>query len=188
MGAGLNSAGLALCWTWGDTRGIKGPRIGIPSYVLIPQLLYQDTFAAALEEARRAQHAGWFTFVLADGEGQIANIEGTPERLVVDTMRGHVARADFGSREITGAREGEPAKLHPQCQRMYDLLVRDRGKLDRATLQTFFGDHESTICKHANATGFTLDSMLFNTTTREAYISRGPGCLGRWTRFGFEDA
>ena len=60
VGAGLNSAGLALCWTWGNDMGIKGPRVGIPSYVLIAQMLYQNTLAAALHEAARAHHAGWF--------------------------------------------------------------------------------------------------------------------------------
>jgi isopenicillin-N N-acyltransferase-like protein len=189
IGAGLNAAGLALCWTWGEMRGIKGPRVGIPSYVLIAQMLYQDTLQAALAEARRATHAGWFTFVLADGAGQLANVEGTPEKLAVETGRGHLARADFGSRAITGTPEGQPIKYHPQCQRMGDLLAGSAGKLDRATLQGFFGDHQSTICKHADAKGgFTLDAMLFNTTKREAHVSRGPGCSGRWQRFGFENA
>ena len=58
VGAGLNSAGVALCWTWGDGVGIKGPRVGIPSYVLIAQMLYQDTLEGALKEAKRAKHAG----------------------------------------------------------------------------------------------------------------------------------
>src|SRR5262245_55885550 len=90
VGAGLNTAGLALCWTWADKRGIKGPRVGIPSYVLIAQILYQDTLKGALKEARRATHAGWFTFVLGDSKGNLANIEGTPEKLVIEEMRGHV--------------------------------------------------------------------------------------------------
>jgi isopenicillin-N N-acyltransferase-like protein len=188
VGAGLNSAGVALCWTWGDTRGIKGPRVGIPSYVLIAQMLYQDTLKGALEEAKRAKHAGWFTFVLGDAKGNLANVEGTPEKQVIETMRGHVARADFASRGVLGTPEGKPLKLHPQCQRMCDLLAAGKGKLDRATLQGYFGDHESTVCKHPGAEGgFTIDSMLFNTTTREAYVSRGPGCSGRWKRFTFEE-
>jgi isopenicillin-N N-acyltransferase-like protein len=188
VGAGLNAAGVALCWTWGDTRGIKGPRVGIPSYVLIAQMLYQDTLRDAVAEARRATHAGWFTFVLADGKGQLANVEGTPEKLAVEMTRGHLARADFGSREITGTPEGKPIKLHAQCQRMCALLAGKQGELDRATLQGFFGDHKSTVCKHpGDKGGFTIDSMLFNCTTREAHVSRGPGCLGRWKTFGFED-
>jgi isopenicillin-N N-acyltransferase-like protein len=183
VGAGLNSAGVGLCWTWGDKRGIKGPRVGIPSYVLLTQMLYQDTLKAAVEEARRARHAGWFTFVLADANGQLANVEGTPEKLVVEIARGHLARADYGTREITGTPAGQPVKFHPQCRRMYELLDGSKGKLDRPTLQGFFGDHQSTICKHND----TLDSMLFNCTRREAFVSRGPGCSGRWKRFSFED-
>jgi isopenicillin-N N-acyltransferase like protein len=189
VGAGLNSAGLALCWTWGDARGIKGPRVGIPSYALIAQMLYQETLKDALEEARRATHAGWFTFVLGDAKGQLANVEGTPEKLVVETTTGHLARADFGTRGITGTPEGKPVKLHPQCRRMCDLLEGSRGKLDRPTLQGFFGDHDSAICKHpGHKGGFTVDSMLFNCTRREAYVSRGPGCSGRWKTFSFEDS
>jgi isopenicillin-N N-acyltransferase-like protein len=184
VGAGLNSSGIALCWTSGGTRGIKGPRVGIPSYVLIAQMLYQDTLEAVLAEAHRARHAGWFTFVLADAGGQLANVEGTPEQLAIERGRGHLARADFGSREITDTPPEQPVAYHPQCRRMYDLLTGARGMLDRATLQGFFGDHQSTICKHFS----TLDAMLFDCTSRTAYVSRGPGCSGRWKRFGFEDA
>jgi isopenicillin-N N-acyltransferase-like protein len=194
VGAGLNSAGVALCWTWGDGRGIKGPRVGIPSYVLIAQMLYQDTLEGALQEAERAHHAGWFAFVLGDGKGQLATVEGTPEKLVVRKHRGHTARASYGCREILGGAEGEPLKLHPQCRRMLELLDGSKGELDRATLQGFFGDHKSTICKHPGAKrgggvdpgGFTVDSMLFDCTRREAHVSRGPGCSGRWKTFRFD--
>jgi hypothetical protein len=31
----------------------------------------------------------------------------------------------------------------------------------------------------------SLDSMLFNCTTREAHVKRGPGCMGRWKTFTF---
>jgi isopenicillin-N N-acyltransferase-like protein len=195
VGAGLNSAGVALCWTWGDGRGIKGPRVGIPAYVLIAQMLYQDTLAGALRDVERAKHAGWFAFVLGDGKGQLATVEGTPEKLVIQKPRGHTARASYACREILGGAEGEPLKLHPQCRRMFDLLGDAKGKLDRPTLQGFFGDHKSTICKHPNskagggvqAGGFTVDSMLFDCTKREAHISRGPGCSGRWKTFRFEE-
>ena len=62
------------------------------------------------------------------------------------------------------------------------LLDAGQGRLDRPMLQGFFGDHQSTICKHFS----TLDSMLFDTARREAYLSRGPGCSGRWRRFTFQ--
>jgi isopenicillin-N N-acyltransferase-like protein len=183
-GAGLNSAGIALCWTSAQGLEIPGPRVGIPSYVLIAQMLYQESLSAAIEEARRAKNAGWFTFVLADGEGQLANVEGSPEELAVELNRGHLARVYYGSRQMTRTPEPKTIERHPQCRRMLDLLEGSRGRLDRARLQGFFGDHESTICKHYG----TLDSMLFDTTARQAHVSRGPGCSGRWQTFSFEDA
>lgn len=190
VGAGLNSAGVALCWTWGDKRGIKGPRVGIPAYVLIAQMLYQDTLQGALEEAKRARHAGWFTFVLADGKGHLANVEGTPEKLAIETTGGHLARADFGTPEITGTAKGQPVKYHTKCRRMYDLLASSKGKLDRVALQGFFTDHEnkgpSRICVHDDTWDpLSLDSMLFNCTTKEVHVQRGPGCSNRWQTFRF---
>jgi isopenicillin-N N-acyltransferase-like protein len=190
IAAGLNSAGIALCWTWGDQRGIKGPRVGIPTYVLIAQMLYQETLEAALAEARRATHAGWFTFVLADGEGNLANVEGTPERLVIETAGGHLVRAGFGTRTITDTPPGQSIKYDPKCVRMLDLLAARQGKLDRSTLQSLFADHfgppPGLICVHDESFDqSTLDSMLFSCTTGEANIQRGPGCSNRWQTFRF---
>lgn len=182
VGAGLNSAGVALCWTSAGPRG-PGPAVGIPSYLLIAQMLYADSLKAAVDEARRARLAGWFTFVMADGKGNLANLEGSPKELIVETGRGRMSRVGYGTRQMTDTPEGKPVKRHPQCQRMLDLLAGSAGKLDRGALQGFFGDHQSTICKH-NA---TLDAMLFNCTTKEAYVSRGPGCSGRWKRFTFQE-
>ena len=53
VGAGLNAAGLALCWTSADLgkNGI-GARVGIPSYALLTHLLYQETLKDVAAEAR----------------------------------------------------------------------------------------------------------------------------------------
>ena len=195
VGAGLNSAGIALCWSSGAQRageklGIPRPRVGIPTYVLIAQMLYQDTLQAAIEEVRRAKQAGWFSFVLADGKGQLARVEGSPKELAVELSQGHLAGVGYGIRQMTRTPKDQPIEQHPQYQRMSKLLEGGKGKLDRGTLQGFLGDHGSdplsAPCKHY-ATGGTLDSMLFNATKREAYVNRGPGCLNRWKRFTFEE-
>ena len=74
---------------------------------------------------------------------------------------------------------------------MYQLLQGAKGKLDRERLQGFFADHDGEgvhrICVHdATYDPLSLDSMLFDCTTREAHIKRGPGCQGHWQTFGFE--
>lgn len=183
VGAGLSSAGLAFGWTsaW-DKEGIGGPRVGIPSYVFIAHLLYQESLEAAVEEARRAKPAGWFTTVWVDGQGKMANIESTPTELAIEMGGGRMARHTYGSRQITRTPSGQPVQHTPKCRRMQELLDSGQGKLDRSTLQSFFADEQISVVY--NDSNFTIDSMLFNTTRREAHVTRGTG--GRWNTFRFE--
>ena len=67
---------------------------------------------------------------------------------MIQRPRGHTARASYACREILGGASDQPLQLHPQCQRMFDLLARGKGKLDPPMIKGFFADHQSTICKH----------------------------------------
>jgi hypothetical protein len=176
MGAGMNAAGIALCWTSADL-GKKGqtPRVGIPSYMLIAHLLAQKDMDAVVREARKNKHAGWFTFVLADGRGRLVNIEGSPEQVVVEEADGRLARVLYGSREMAGGR------LHARCQTMYDLLRETQGKNDLARLQDYFADPKYKI----NVGKGTIDMMVFDTTARTAHLSRGTSYQVSWREFGF---
>jgi hypothetical protein len=191
IGAGMNSAGIALCWTSGNSPSSPPLVVELPTYVLLTHLLYQPSLEAAVEEARRAGHAGWFTFVMADDKGRLLNLEGSTEKIAVEWHRGSMARAWYGSREMTQTPPDKPVAYHARCRRMMDLIEGAKGKIDLAALQGFYGDHRltihnkksrSAICMHFG----TLDAMVFNTTRREAHVSRGPGCLGRWQRFSLE--
>ncbi|MBI5396026.1 MAG: hypothetical protein HZA91_12085 [Verrucomicrobia bacterium] len=189
VSAGLNSAGIALCWT-SAALNITGPRVGIPTYALIAHLLYQTSLKDAADEARRAKRAGWFSLALADGDGQLASIEGSPDDLAVEYGRGHLARVYYGTARMNRTPPGQPVPRHPQCQRMCALLAEGKGRLDAAMVRGFFGDHQTPICKHLTPKrgGGSLDVMVFNTTRREAYITRGPACRDHWKTFRFEGA
>ena len=63
-------------------------RVGIPSYVLLTHLLYQESLDDVIHEAKRATNAGWFTFVMGDARGRLLNIEGSPEKIVIESSRG----------------------------------------------------------------------------------------------------
>jgi len=112
-GAGMNTAGLALTWHTGGGDG-KEPRVGIPAYVLIAQILYQDTFKGALEEVRRATHAGWFVYLLGDGQGNLATIRGTPKKLdiVLD------AKANGGRIKADGDAKVDLARLQEHAPKV----------------------------------------------------------------------
>ncbi len=179
-GAGLNSAGIALCWTSAGSG--KGPRIGVPSYVLLTHLLYQDTLKAVAEEARRGKQAGWFTFVMADGKGTLLNVEGSPEEVAVEEHKGSLARVGYGSRKMTRTAEGKEVQVHARCRHTYGLLAKAEGKLDGERLQGYFADLKGGICAHPG----TIDMMVFDATAREAHVSRGPGYAPRWRKFTFD--
>src|SRR5262249_38144853 len=167
-GAGLNSSGLAVCWTSADL-GDKalGARVGVPSYVLLAHLLYQKDLEAALREARRGRHAGWFTFVLGDGEGNLVNVEGSPKGLAVGRGKGGLVRVGFGTRQMSGTPPGREVKLHPRCAKMYDLLGGSAGKNGLRSLQSYFEDPRCAI----SVGKATIDMMVFDTTTRTAHLS-----------------
>lgn len=181
-GAGLNSSGLALCWT-SASLGNKamGVRVGIPSYVLLTHFLYQETLDDVIREAKRAKHAGWFTFVMADAKGNLLNLEGSPKEMHVERHKAMLARISFGSRHMTGTPENAAVKLHPRCQHMYELIAGSSGKIGTSTFQDFFANpkHKISVGKS------TIDMMVFDTTAREAWVSRGPSYAVDWQKFSF---
>jgi Acyl-coenzyme A:6-aminopenicillanic acid acyl-transferase len=186
MGAGMNSRGIALCWTtaWLGKKGMS-PRVGVPTYMLIAHLLAQKDLDSVIREARRDKHAGWFTFVMADGEGNLVNVEGSPQGIAIEQPKDRLARAYYGTREMTAAKPGEDAKLHPRCQQMYKLLEQSAGKNDRQMLEHYFTDRDDQIMSWKSPSNKTIDVMIFDTTARKAYLSRGPEYHLEWREFEF---
>ena len=183
MGAGMNAEGIALCWTSADL-GTKGqtPRVGIPSYMLIAHLLAQRNMDAVVREVRKNKHAGWFTFVMADGDGRLVNIEGSPGRVVVEPAKDRLVRVLYGSREMLGVKPEERAPVHARCQKMYDLLRDSQGKNDLSRLQDYSADPKYKISEGKS----TIDMMVFDTTARAAFLSRGPSYKISWRTFEFQ--
>jgi isopenicillin-N N-acyltransferase-like protein len=185
VGAGLNSAGLALTWTSADLgKQSLGVRVGIPSYAMLTHLLYQESLDAAIAEAKRNKHAGWFTFVLGDGKGNLVNIEGSPDGIAIEPAKGRLVRIGYGSRKMSRTPADRPVALHPRCQKMYELLGSVPGKVDIPAMQRFFGDPKCEI----NVGKATIDMMVFDTTNRAAYLSRGPSYTVDWRKFTFDES
>src|SRR4030095_7509045 len=96
FGAGMNSHGIAFCWTSAALKlKNQSPRVGLPSYVLIAHLLNQKDVDSLVREAKRDKQAGWFTFMFNDSQGNIVNIEGSPAGVVVEQSKGRMVRAEY---------------------------------------------------------------------------------------------
>jgi hypothetical protein len=182
FGAGLNSQGIALCWTSAalDDTG-KAPRVGLPSYTLIAHLLSQPDLDSVIRAAQRDRHAGWFTFVMADGDGNLVNIEGSPDGVAIETSRQRLVRVGYGTRRMTGTNPQDGVSTHPRCQHLCRLLDGSRGQTRQETLQSFFADP----AKQISVGKPTIDMMVFNTTARTASLSRGPDYGVSWREFRF---
>ena len=85
-------------------------------------------------------------------------------------------RVSYGTRQMTGTSEGATVELHPRCRKMYELLGSSAGRNDLERLQQYFTHPEYEIC----AGKATIDMMVFDTTARVAYLSRGPGYRVAW--------
>jgi len=181
IGAGLNDRGLALCWTsanLGDNS--VGARVGVSSYLLLTHFLYQESLQA-VEEARRNRHAGWFTFVMADADGNLLNVEGSPTGLAVERGRRSMSRVSYGSREMTGTPPGKTVEKHARCRKIDALFEADSGRVDVARMQRYFSEPSCEISVGAG----TIDMMVFDTTRRVAHLSRGPHYGTAWKPFHF---
>jgi hypothetical protein len=183
-GAGLNSKGIAFAWTSANLGDKSlGARVGIPSYALIAHLLYQESLDAVVKEVKRDRHAGWFTFVMGDGNGRLVSIEGSPKQIHTEDVKGRLVRVGFGTRAMTGTPEGKPVAFHPRCQKTYDHLEAASGKVDAAKLQTLFADPK---CEISVGKG-TIDLMVFDCTAGKALLSRGPSYGVNWKEYTFGD-
>lgn len=174
---GVNSAGIALCGT-SASGGSKQPRVGIPYYVWAAHILYQDTFKAAVEESKRAKHAGWFAGLLADDQGHLVNVEASPTETVVEEHHGCFARAGFGSRRMTRTPEGEGVKLPGQAGWLEKQMTESKSKVD--------DDFLKGILAAEKVSHRSVDLVVFNATRRKVHITRGPGPKAKWKTFGFE--
>jgi hypothetical protein len=64
---------------------------------------------------------------------------------------------------------------------MYDILEAGQGKQNGASLQNHFGDARAGISVGKG----TIDMMVYNTTKREAHLSRGPDYGAKWMTYRF---
>jgi hypothetical protein len=160
VSAGMNDAGLALCWVTGPGYG-KGPRVGVPAYVMVAHLLYQNSLDQALAEIRRDKHAGTFRFVLADATGRQAVVSCSPAKTDITVHKSQSDPTGRLTKHFAAAKDG---------------LDLDGMKAALGRVSYGSGPGRRTI---------TVDAMIFNTVDRVAYLTRGPD-LGPWARFAFD--
>ncbi len=92
---GLNSRGLSLMWTGGGYFPVLRPKIGVPTYALISEIMLKNSVKEALKFLSDVPRAGSFMFVLVDKKGEACVIEATPRMLRVEEGPRALLRANL---------------------------------------------------------------------------------------------
>jgi len=189
---GINSYGLSVCL---NAIGFEKPRIGVPMLCVVREALNQKDLDGALNSIQRADRAYALNFVVGDTKG-IMDVEASPVSVTVrrseDTLH-HANHYLYGTKGFTDPKSGEYRKNSvTRCDRMAELIDRNKGKLNLKLFQEFLRDHENkpnTICDHVNPArpkphqGRTLDGIIYVSEKKEAWITKGNPCENEFVRY-----
>ena len=192
---GMNSAGLCVTWMYIDD-GERGA--GLPTCVLIRELLTMRSVQEAVDYLERTPHAVPNAFLLGHPEGTVHGggvsltaasafakgqaSSGTPNHILDPEL----ATADRQA-------SNPEATTFSRCERMGELLCGHRGGIDvraprSASCPTTAARH--AICQHpkpdAEAPGKTLASMVFEPAAGTMHLAFGNGCEEPYTAYRFD--
>jgi hypothetical protein len=164
-------------------------RPGLPPYPMKRAILEQKTVrdAVALLERHNASSAG--NLMMADGQGEIADVEYRPEGVALyqdehpDMLvhSNHYLAPKFVPCEDNTVPDS-PARL---C-RMRALLKNSWGKISVDVLKEILADHEgdpAAICRHGASNWHTVFGYIAEPARRVLHMRKGHGCLGTWAEY-----
>ena len=193
--AGINEAGLSLMWTSSGTYPMVPYRVGLPTYVLMAEILRRKTVGAALRYMQRVRNAGSFNFLLGDADGDKAVVEAIPGRFCVDRSAQTLVRANHymcgetirRSRQRLGRKQA--ASTTSRHRQMAELLGRYHTKLSPSAARKILTDrsgswpwiHQFPDGPDAQTLNvMTIDSLIAVSQDRVLHTCRGSRKPGRW--------
>jgi hypothetical protein len=192
--AGLNDAGLSLVWTTSGVFPLVTPEVGVPTYVLVAEVLRRRTVVEAICYLQGVKLAGAFIFLLGDATGAVAVVEALPGYVGVDQSGPALWRANhyLGAEAIRLSRQditGECAFTGPRCRRMADLVREHYGALSPAVARAILTDrlgagpwlHQYPQMERENpGRHMSLDSLIAVSQDRVLHTCRGGRQPGPW--------
>lgn len=192
-GAGINEAGVSFMWTGSGYHPRIPPVVGVPTYVIIAEMLRRKSVADVLTFLKSIKHAGSFIFFLGDARGHIAVVEGCPGRLHVDQSDVALTRANHYECAVTMRKSKQHAVLGGttcyRAARMAEMVAARRGSIDVAAAKAMLTDrdgpgpyvHQYPCGSNAHELGgLTIDSLFAVSEDRVLWTCRGGRVPGPW--------
>jgi isopenicillin-N N-acyltransferase-like protein len=191
--AGLNSNGVGISWTSVPRLEL---RIGVPTYIIVAEVLRQKTIGDALNAVLRAERAGCFHFIITD-KTEIYSIEATPNDIDIVYSDECVAHANhYISDKFYAKQNISQLKTDTfiRYNRMKRLLRENFGRINLEACFSFLRDHVNypySICKHPDEKvadkfrGLTLDSWVAVPSKGEFWLAHGSPCKNNFIKYTF---
>ncbi|MGM0414534.1 MAG: C45 family autoproteolytic acyltransferase/hydrolase, partial [Bacillota bacterium] len=195
--AGLNSEGIAVCWNSVPRLKLQS---GVPTYIIIAEILRQTSLGDALAAVMRARRAGCFNLVLSDGN-EIYNIEATPDDIEISYSTNYFSHANHYLAERFACQEPEPENFEKykrkassiiRHNRMTRFLEEETGKISAASVQRFLTDHLNqphSICRHPepdieySEKLLTRAAWIIEPTSKILWYAGGPPCENQFVPY-----
>lgn len=185
---GINSEGLSLMWTGGGYFPPVLPKVGVPTYVIISELLRKRNVAEALSALLKIPRAGAFIMLLADRSGNTAVIEATPDKIEVQRAEKIMFRANLYMTEKV-CRASKQASPNPKKQHSLIRTAAIARYIKRKPLLSVSSVKEILADKHVfvdmKYRSVTIDQLLAICDETTLLVRRGGAVAGRhpWRRY-----
>lgn len=186
---GLNEHGLAI----GNSNLVPtDARPGVIYLALIHHVLAQRTFADAQRAILDAPRASGHNYYLADGHGNVCDIETTATQHHLFFPEGptyaHTNHYHAPALQALAAPIEAGASTFAREKRLAANLAEKAGRLDPLTIQECLADHTdgpNSVCVHGRGgdTGKTCAVAILGPDTRELWAKVGLPCEGELVRF-----
>lgn len=194
-GAGLNAEGIGISWN-------SVPRLdfdyGVPTYVIIENVLRQNKIGDALSVVLQAKRAGCFNFVIG-GPEEIYSIEATPDEVDIIYSPEAIGHANHyvsdkfrNEQDLNAAGGRSSASSTIRHNRINRLLQENEGNIDLDLLKEFTRDHVNfpqSICRHPepleeDEQGYiSCATWVIDNTNRDWWIANGPACEKEFIKY-----
>lgn len=193
--AGVNESGLGLVWTGGGYFPKVPPVVGVPTYVLIDEILQQPNVDAALDWLAGVKHAGCFIFFLGDASGATAIVEAVPGQTTLFRGGESLSRANhYLCQDIlkcSGQKKPSKKKATTlqRADRMNELLEQYDGQFDGRAAEAVLTDRDGDWPwlnqfpggkKYHELAGMTIDSFYVDCQAKSFHTARGGRTPGPW--------
>jgi isopenicillin-N N-acyltransferase like protein len=192
---GMNSAGVAQFAN--ALSGGPAGRFAMPHYPvkrLILECRHMREVLAVFESVPLASNGN---YVIADGEGEILDVEATTEGLQIlrDDGKGYLAHTNHYLSPRYATRENytlsSPDSFARQ-KRIDALLAKDMGQLEVEGLKRHLSDHLNgppSICRHLDKkdTSQTVASIIAEPDQRRMHVAAGTPCNSRYVTYSLDE-